>query len=181
VRRRLAGAAANSLTAALARSAGAPLLERMLYMELHGFLPDHNLNYTDKASMAHGVEVRVPLLDTRLIAFASALPPSLKVRFGAEKWLFKRAVAERLPRRVLMRKKTGFGAPVRRWLRGPMRGMVEDILGSQSFRERGLFDNLGVRRLLDDTRAGRRDGAYLILALVMMELWLRQFAARVDA
>jgi asparagine synthase (glutamine-hydrolysing) len=165
----------NGIQTALARSAGAHLLDRMLLMELAGFLPDHNLNYTDKASMAAGVEVRVPFLDERLVAFASRLPPNLKVRRGRPKWLLKEALRGRLPDVILDRKKTGFGAPVRLWVAGPMRPMIEDILASASFRHRGLFDVAGVRMLLDDTVSGRRDGAYLILAIVMVELWLRRF------
>lgn len=165
----------NGLEVALERSRGAPLLDRMLYMELHGFLPDHNLNYTDKAAMAHGVEVRVPFLDERMVDFAAQVPWHLKVRGHRAKWLLKEAVATRLPRAVLSRKKTGFGAPVRRWIGGRMRPLVMDTIASRSFRERGLFDVAGVEKLAADVIAGRNDGAYLVLALVMAELWLRRF------
>lgn len=171
--RRIAGP--NGLEMALTASAGGHLLDRMLAMELAGFLPDHNLNYTDKASMAAGVEVRVPFLDERLVAFAGSLPRHLKVRRGKAKWLLKEALRDRVPDTILNRKKTGFGAPVRFWVAGPMRGMIEDIFASTVFRRRDLFDLGGVRRLLDDTVSGRRDGAYLVLAIVMVELWLRRF------
>ncbi len=147
----------------------------MLDLELYGFLPDHNLNYTDKAAMAYGVEVRVPLLDKRLVEFAAHVPWSLKTTLWEAKWILKAAVAERLPRSVMRRAKTGFGGPVRSWITGPMRQMVGDVVGSRSFRERGLFDLSEVQRLIDDTAAGRRDGAYLILAIILVELWLRQF------
>jgi asparagine synthase (glutamine-hydrolysing) len=166
----------NELEKALARSAGAHLLDRMLLMERAGFLPDHNLNYTDKASMAAGVEIRVPFLDERLVAFADRMAPDLKVRGSRAKWLLKEALRGRLPDSILDRKKTGFGAPVRLWVAGPMRPMIEDVFASASFRERGLFDLPGVRKLFADTLSGRRDGAYLILAIVMVELWLRRFS-----
>jgi asparagine synthase (glutamine-hydrolysing) len=165
----------NRLETAMESSRGAHLLDRMLYMELHGFLPDHNLNYTDKGAMAHGVEVRVPFLDERMVAFAGRLPWHLKVHRGRAKWLLKQALAARLPRAVLTRTKTGFGAPVRRWIAGPMRPLVMDIIGSRSFRERGLFDVGAIEKLVSDVTAGRREGAYLVLALVMTELWLRRF------
>jgi asparagine synthase (glutamine-hydrolysing) len=165
----------NRLETALERSKGAHLVERMLHMELHGFLPDHNLNYTDKAAMAHGVEVRVPLLDDRILAFASQVPTDLKVRSGQAKWLFKQAAAERLPRSILTRSKTGFGAPVRLWIAGPIRPLVMDVIRSQSFRERGLFDVAAVEQLVEDVVSGKREGAYLVLALIMIELWLRRF------
>ncbi len=168
--------ASSWLTRAMQRTRGEPLLERMLDLEMQGFLPDHNLNYTDKAAMAHGVEVRVPFLDQRLVAQARTIPWQLKTRGLSEKWLLKQAMAARLPASVLRRKKTGFGAPMRSWIVGPMRSMVEDLILSRSIRERGLFDVGAVRRLVDDTVAGRRDGAYLVLAVVMVEMWMRKFA-----
>lgn len=171
--RRTAGP--NGLERALARSVGVHLLDRMLLMELGGFLPDHNLNYTDKASMSAGVEIRVPFLDERLVSFAGRMSHRLKVRRGRPKWLLKEAFRGRLPDAILDRKKTGFGAPVRLWVAGPMRPAIEDVFASASFRERGLFDLGGVRKLFDDTLCGRRDGAYLVLAIVMVELWLRRF------
>jgi asparagine synthase (glutamine-hydrolysing) len=176
VRTRLADEGATDwLEAACERSKGRPLVERMLDLEMRGFLPDHNLNYTDKAGMAHGVEVRVPLIDQRLVDFAGAVSWRLKTTLTEEKWIFKQAVAARLPRSVLTRKKTGFGAPVRLWVVGRLRGVVEDVIGSRSFSERGVFDPIAVRRVLDDTIEGRRDGAYLILSIVLVELWLRRF------
>jgi asparagine synthase (glutamine-hydrolysing) len=160
----------------MARSSEAPLLDRMLDLELHGFLPDHNLNYTDKASMAHGIEVRVPFLDTRLVAMAQLIPWRLKSRRMQEKWILKRALAQRLPTDILNRKKTGFGAPIRAWLAGgPLRSMVDDVLSSQKFRERGMFDATAVRTLLRDSTAGRLDGFYLVFAIVMIEFWMQQF------
>ncbi len=177
-RTRLAEDDGDWLQAACERSKGLPLVERMLDLEMRGFLPDHNLNYTDKAGMAHGVEVRVPLLDQRLVDFAAAVPWRMKTTLTEEKWIFKQAVAARLPNSVLTRKKTGFGAPVRLWVAGRLRGMIEDVLSSRGFRNRGLFDQIAVKRLLEDTVEGRRDGAYLILAITLVELWLCCFVDR---
>jgi asparagine synthase (glutamine-hydrolysing) len=175
VRRARTCADPNRLELAMIASRGTHLVDRMLSMELAGFLPDHNLNYTDKAAMAAGVEVRVPFLDDRILSFASGLPPNFKVRRGHTKWLLRRALKRRLPKAILQRSKTGFGAPVRLWVRGSLREAIEDILSSESFRSRGLFEPEGVRGLAADTFAGRRDGAYLLLAIIMVELWLRQF------
>ncbi|MGA8172136.1 MAG: asparagine synthase (glutamine-hydrolyzing) [Methylocystis sp.] len=166
------------LEAACERSKGRPLVERMLDLEMRGFLPDHNLNYTDKAGMAHGVEVRVPLLDQRLLDFASLVPWRLKTTLTEEKWILKQAVASRLPSAVLTRKKTGFGAPVRLWVAGRLRGAIEDILDSRSFGDRGIFDPIAVKRILNETIQGHRDGAYLILAIALVELWCRRFIDR---
>ncbi len=166
------------LADAIARTKDWPLVERMLELELNGFLPDHNLNYTDKASMAHGVEVRVPFLDERLLGFARRIPWQSKVGWFAEKWALKQGVGARLPRSVLTRAKTGFGAPVRLWLKGRMGVEIRDLIGSRLTRERGVIDGAAVDLLLADTLAGRRDGTYLVLALVMTELWMRAFVDR---
>lgn len=165
----------DALAQAAAATRGLPLLDRMLALELSGFLPDHNLNYTDKASMAHGVEVRVPFLDARLVAFAQTIPWRFKTTLFDEKWIFKQSQAKRLPAGILGRKKTGFGAPLRGWIAGSMNEMFRDLFASRAFRERGLFDPRAVDRLLDDTVSGQRDGAYLVLAVLMIEFWLRRF------
>lgn len=150
-------------------------LQRMLALEQRFFLADHNLLYTDKMSMATGVEVRVPFLDNDLVAAANATSPDLHLRAGEGKYILKKAMEPYLPSDVIYRPKTGFGAPVRRWLRHELKDWVEDVLGSARFRTRGVFDAASVRRLIDDDRAGRTDAAYTILGLVCIELWCRRF------
>jgi asparagine synthase (glutamine-hydrolysing) len=167
------------LTKRLRETQGYALPDRMLDLEMQGFLPDHNLNYNDKAAMANGVEVRVPFLDKDLVALAAGIPWQLKLHGFSDKWIFKTAMAGRLPASILKRKKTGFGAPVRVWVRKPpMRDLVADTISAQSFRERGLFAPKRVQQLFVDTMAGRRDGAYLLLAVVVLEHWLRSFVDR---
>lgn len=155
--------------------AGTPALNRMLYLEGKHFLADHNLNYTDKMSMATGVEVRVPLLDPDLVALAARLPVEYKQRGREGKWIFKKAMEPYLPRNVIYRPKTGFGAPLRSWLRNELRPVVEDILSAQSLTNRGLFDPKGVRLLLEHDKQGIIDGTYTIFSLICIELWCRIF------
>lgn len=162
---------------ALAERQGGTIAARVIQLERRGFLPDHNLNYTDKASMARGVEVRVPLLDPRLIAFADALPIRWKVRGLDAKWLLKRALEARAPKAITRRSKTGFGGPVRSWINGPLAPTLKDMIASTSFRTRGLFDVAGVQRVLSATEAGTEDGSYLLLAVMMIEFWLQRFAS----
>ena len=150
-------------------------LHRMLYLEAKHFLADHNLNYTDKTGMAAGVEVRVPLLDQELVDFAVRVPSGMKQRGGTGKAIFKRAMEPDLPRDVIYRPKTGFGAPLRRWLHHELRDRVADALSDTSLRSRGLFDPGAVRRLVAADAAGHVDGAYTIFALVCLELWCRMF------
>jgi asparagine synthase (glutamine-hydrolysing) len=177
VRRELAGgSAADALLEALARlPASVPALNRMLYLEGKFFLPDHNLNYTDKMAMASGVEVRVPLIDPDLVALAARLPLRFKQRGATGKWVLREAMKPLLPREVLRRGKAGFGAPLRHWLRGPLRPTVDEVLSEASLAKRGIFDPRGVRRLVERDRAGAVDAAYAIFGLVCVELWCRMF------
>ncbi len=155
---------------------GVPQLNQMLYLEAKYFLCDHNLNYTDKMSMAAGVEVRVPFLDPDLVSFATRLPLDFKQRGAEGKWIFKRAMERDLPRDVIYRPKTGFGVPLRLWLGSCFNQIMGDYLSPETLRRRGLFDPAAVIRLIEDDRAGRVDAAYSILALACIEIWCRQFA-----
>lgn len=152
-----------------------PALNRMLYLEGKHFLADHNLNYTDKMSMATGVEVRVPLLDPDLIALTARLPVNYKQRGREGKWIFKKAMEPYLPRKVIYRPKTGFGAPLRSWLRNELKPMVHDVLSESSINNRGIFSTRGVEKLLADDRNGKIDGTYTIFSMVCIELWCRIF------
>jgi asparagine synthase (glutamine-hydrolysing) len=153
-------------------------LQRMLYLETRHFLGDHNLNYTDRAGMATGVEVRVPLLDLDLVKFAARVPSTIKQRGRVGKAVFKQAMEPFLPREVIYRPKSGFGAPLRRWLRNELRQQVDDTLDPEVLRRRGFFDAKGVRRLIDLDRTGAVDGSYTIFALMCFELWCRRFLDR---
>lgn len=150
-------------------------LERMLALEQRFFLADHNLIYTDKMAMAEGVEVRVPFLDLDLVEFAARVPPWYKQRGREGKWVLKKAMEPYLPHDVIYRPKTGFGAPLRHWLRHELREWAADILSPKALRERGLFDPKAVSALTEANSAGRIDGAYTILGLICIELWCREF------
>jgi asparagine synthase (glutamine-hydrolysing) len=158
--------------------AGTDPLQKMLYLEAKHFLADHNLNYTDKMSMACGVEVRVPLLDPDLVALSWRIPPAWKQKGGTGKWVFRKAMEPLVPREVIDRPKTGFGAPVRRWLTHELKPMVDDVLSVDSLSDRGLFDPHRVRRLVELDRERRIDGSYTVLSLLCIELWCRQFVDR---
>lgn len=153
-------------------------LQRMLFLDTRHFLPDHNLNYTDRAGMAAGVEIRVPLLDLDLVRFATQVPSAFKQRGRVGKALFKEAMQPYLPRNLIYRRKVGFGAPLRHWLRHQLRGTVDDTLAADVLRRRGFFDAAAVRQLVAADRAGAVDGSYTIFALMCFELWCRRFVDR---
>lgn len=150
-------------------------LQRMLYLETRHFLADHNLNYTDRAGMAVGVEVRVPLLDLDLVRFATRVPSRFKQKGTVGKAIFKLAMEPYLPREVIYRPKSGFGVPLRRWLTHELRPMVSDTLDEGALKRRGFFDPVAVRRLIQLDASGYVDGSYTIFALMCVELWCRRF------
>jgi len=152
-----------------------PPIERMLAMEQRFFLADHNLPYTDKMSMAVGVEVRVPLLDLELVEFAARIPTRFKQRGKVGKWVLKKAMEPYLPHDVIYRPKSGFGAPIRRWMQHDLRALVAELLGADSVRRRGLFRPEAVQSLIDANQAGKVDASYTLLSLLSIEMWCRRF------
>ena len=110
-----------------------------------------------------------------LVRFAARIPSRLKQRGRVGKAIFKQAMEPYLPRDVIYRGKSGFGAPLRRWLRVELRDMVSDTLDSAALQRRGFFDPQAVQRLIKLDRAGAVDGSYTIFALMCFELWCRAF------
>jgi len=155
--------------------ADTPDLNQLLFLEQQFFLADHNLNYTDKASMAESIEVRVPFLDRELMQFAATLPVDLKLKGTTTKYLLRKVAEPLLPHDVIDRPKVGFGAPIQEWLEHDLKDMVEDVLSARSLRERGWFEPKAVDDLRAANRAGRVDATMTIFELVCLELWARQF------
>jgi asparagine synthase (glutamine-hydrolysing) len=158
-----------------ARVRHAAPLNQLLYVDLKTFLPCLNLETTDKTSMAATLEVRVPLLNHELVEMAARMPPDLKLRGLKRKYIFKRAAEKLLPRDVVWRKKAGFGAPIRSWLRGPLRPLVEDLLSEETVKRRGLFRPKEVRRIIAANLSGREDYNLQVFQLMTLELWQRIF------
>ena len=150
-------------------------LNRLLYVDMKTFLPCLNLMTTDKTSMAANLEVRVPFLNREMIALAARMPPDLKLHGFKRKYILKRALEKVLPHDVVWRKKAGFGAPIRSWLRGPLRPLVDDLLSEETVNKRGLFRPEEVRRIIDQNLSGREDYNLQVFQLLNLELWQRQF------
>ncbi|MCU1267014.1 MAG: asnB 1 [Acidobacteria bacterium] len=158
-----------------ARVRNAAPLNQLLYVDLKTFLPCLNLAYTDKTSMAANLEVRVPFVNHELMALAARMPTHLKLRGLKRKYIFKRAAEKLLPHDVVWRRKAGFGAPIRAWLRGPLRPLVEDLLSEETIKKRGLFNPGAVRKIIDGNASGREDFSLQIYQLLTLELWQREF------
>jgi len=150
-------------------------LDRMLALEQEFFLADHNLTYTDKMSMAVGVETRVPFLDLELVEFAARIPTALKQRGRVGKWILKKSMEPFLPHDVIYRPKSGFTAPLRRWMRKDLKPLLGDLLSSQSLKRRGLFDPIAVDRLIAANNSGEVDASYTLLSLLGIEIWCRNY------
>lgn len=150
-------------------------LNKMLYWEMRSFLVDHNLNYTDKMGMAAGVEIRVPYLDLDLIDFACQLDPKLKLKGKETKYILKKVAERYLPKEIIYRPKTGFGAPVRKWITEDMDSMINERLSEEAIMELGIFNPGEVHRLIKENKAGRVDASYTIWSLLAISSWMKQF------
>ncbi|WP_426077658.1 XrtA/PEP-CTERM system amidotransferase [Janthinobacterium sp. PSPC3-1] len=158
---------------ALASPAQDPL-SQVQYLDLKTYLPGDILTKVDRASMAHALEVRSPLLDHELVAWMSGLPPQLKLRGGTGKYLLKKALRPLLPDELLYRQKMGFSVPLAAWLRGPLRERLRQRLTSPVMAQCGLFDMDYIDQLIDQHGAGRRDHSAPLWSLLMFESFLRQ-------
>ncbi|HWA29268.1 MAG TPA: asparagine synthase (glutamine-hydrolyzing) [Lacunisphaera sp.] len=154
--------------------ASAPLLDQMLYADTKTWLPDDLLIKADKMTMANSLELRVPLLDHKVLEFAASLPPEYKVRGPETKRALKSAFAKVLPEEILTRKKAGFPVPYRQWLRHELRDRVESVLLAE---RAAIYDYVRkdeVKRLLAANAAGQDHGRE-IFCLLTLELWHRSF------
>ena len=150
-------------------------LNQMLFWEMKYFLADHNLNYTDKMSMAHGIEVRVPFLDKELVELSCQIPTNLKMKGNDTKYILKKVAEKYLPKDVIYRPKTGFGAPVRDWITKDLSDMISTYLSKDQIEKRGLFNFDVVQKLINDNKSGKIDASYSIWCLLAIESWMKQF------
>ena len=117
----------------------------------------------------------MPLLDLELVEFAARIPTHVKQKGSVGKWVFKKAMEPYLPHDVIYRPKSGFGAPLRTWMRHELRPLLNDLLSADSLRRRGLFKPEAVASLIDANQSGRVDASYTLLSLLSIEIWCRRF------
>lgn len=149
-------------------------LSRVQYLDLKTYLPGDILTKVDRASMAHALEVRVPILDHLLVEWLATLPPQFKLRGQEGKYIFKKALEPYLSESVLYRPKMGFAVPLAAWFRGPLREKVRSALLGERMLDSGWFDSRFLRTLVDQHQAGLRDFSAPIWSLLMFESFLRQ-------
>jgi asparagine synthase (glutamine-hydrolysing) len=147
----------------------------MLNLDLKFFLPDHNLNYTDKMGMKEGVEIRVPFLDNELVDFASTIPVKFKQKGKHGKYIFKKTMEKYLPKDVIYRSKTGFGTPLKSWIHGKLKDYISSVLSKEAINKRGIFDYDSFQEILLKDKLGKEDYSYTILSMLSIELWFKIF------
>ena len=157
-----------------AETAGAEPLARLQDVDMAPYLADDLLTKTDRMSMAHSLEVRVPFLDPHVAELALALPTAAKVRGLAKKRLLRSVAATLLPREIARGAKRGFSIPMAAWLRGPLLPMARDLLAADALARGGVLDPAPVTRLLDEHVARRDDHSRALWGVLCFVLWQRQ-------
>jgi len=156
------------------RERGFPLEDRITflqYLDLKLYLQESILVKVDRASMANSLEVRAPFLDHELVEFVMRLPSTYKLKGFTSKYLLKKAAQPYLPSEIIQRKKKGFGVPIAKWAKGPLREMFTDLLSPDRIRREGLLNPQHVEKLLQDHLLNRRDNRKQLWTLLVWELW----------
>lgn len=153
-------------------------VDAVMAADVESYLPYDLLVKMDIASMANGLEVRSPLLDHEVMEFSARLPVSLKLRGWQSKYLVKQAFGDLLPQENVNRRKMGFGVPIGDWLRGPLRGLLQDTVLSDRSLRRGYFKPAAVRTLAGEHLRGHSDHAFQLWNLLMLEVWHQEFLDR---
>jgi asparagine synthase (glutamine-hydrolysing) len=156
----------------------AEVLTKLQHIDVKIYLPDDILVKADRMSMANSLEARVPFLDHRLVEFASSLPPHLKLRSLAKKYILKRTMSRYLPPQILKGKKLGFNVPIPIWLRRELRDFVHDVLSAQRVKNAGFFRPAAVSALIRDHEEMRKDYSRNIWSLLIFGLWYDEYINR---
>ena len=148
---------------------------RICNTDINMFMLGLNLTYSDRASMAASVEVRVPFIDKLVITKAMEIPGKYKIQKGVSKFVLKKAAEKFLPKEIIYRPKASFGAPIRSWISNDLKPMVDELLSEQAITKRGFVNYAVVKKLIDNDRNGTEDNAYQIYQLLTLELWCREY------
>lgn len=151
------------------------LINKMCHTDISMFMLGLNLTYTDRASMAASVEVRVPFVDKLVVEEAMSIPGHFKIKKGISKYILKKASENHLPKEIIYRPKASFGAPIRSWISNDLKPMVDDLLSEANVIKRDLLNYSFIKKLIDDDREGHADNAYQIYQLLTLELWCREY------
>lgn len=152
-----------------------PLLDRAADLDVNAYLPEYQLCYMDRMSMAHGLEVRSPLCDYELVDFVTSLPSSYRLRGLRSKHIFKSIARQWIPRSIAERQKRGFDSPIGHWIKTDLRDFVLQFLSRDNIERTGLLNYQGVASVLNEHLSGRRDYSLQIWSLLALEGWYRMY------
>ena len=142
------------------------------YLDFKTYLPGDILTKVDRASMAHSLEVRVPLLDHPLVEWVSGVHSNYKLRGGEGKYMLKKSMESHLPSDILYRRKMGFAVPLADWFRGPLRERIRTAMQGERIRSSGFFNDSFLDHLVDAHLSGRRDYSALLWTTLMFDAFL---------
>jgi asparagine synthase (glutamine-hydrolysing) len=154
---------------------GADKVQQMLYADLAVLLPQTFLEKVDRATMAHGVEVRVPFLDADLVEAVVGLPSKVKLPGGRQKALLKAALRNIVPDWVLSAPKQGFGVPSDQWLRGPLNAFAKSVFADPAVRSSGLFDGPALDRCFREHEERTKNWGFTLWKYLHLALWYREY------
>lgn len=146
--------------------------EQMMYLDFCSYLTDDILAKVDRASMAHSLEARIPLLDRRVIEFAWSLPLELKIRNGQGKWLLRQLLYKYVPKELIERPKMGFGVPIGEWIKGPLNDWAETLLSEDSLNRSGYLNTPNIRQRWQEHKSGQRNWHMSLWNVLMFQQWL---------
>jgi asparagine synthase (glutamine-hydrolysing) len=149
--------------------------EQMLWLDLIGYLPDDILTKVDRAAMAPSLETRVPFLDRSVLDLAWRMPMEIKLHGGTTKWILRQVLYRHVPATLVDRPKMGFGVPIGSWLRGRLRPWAERLLDEKRLAHQGLLDVGPVRLAWSQHLAGRRDNAYALWDVLVLQAWIERW------
>ena len=155
-------------------------VNQMCHTDIQMFMVGLNLTYSDRASMAASIEVRVPFIDKEVINAAMSIPGENKFTKNTTKFILRKVAEDYLPKEIIYRPKSNFGAPIRSWVSNELKPMVDDLLSEENVKKRGILNPIIVRRIIEEDRKGLKDHAHRIYQLLTLELWFRNFVDNTD-